>query len=183
MPDKLTANVACECDYDYQGEEDGYVKTSRNCCPWHDSCTCCSDRPGRHKVDKEWLCGECKAEDDTVLAEAWNEYACGLDYSQQSLLQTALEDIVMHPFLAAVPTYSIGALMQPSTDSTKEACPQCSTPERARLNAAAPVLLEACKAIANLNSWDLGLPSEPTLTAKGAGAFALIRAAIEKSQA
>jgi hypothetical protein len=52
----------------------------------------------------------------------------------------------------------------------------------ARLIAAAPELLEACKAIAGLNSWDLGLPPDPTLPAKGAGALAKVRAAIAKAE-
>jgi hypothetical protein len=69
----------CECDYDYQGEEDGYVKTSRYC-PEHDECESCMDGLGVVKdplFDKAtekraaWICAAC-VEADRVEAAGRN---------------------------------------------------------------------------------------------------------------
>jgi hypothetical protein len=50
MPEAKPPN--CECDYDYQGEETGYVKTSHYC-PLHDQCDACMDKLGTHR-DPTW---------------------------------------------------------------------------------------------------------------------------------
>lgn len=59
-------------------------------------------------------------------------------------------------------------------------CSGASLPNdaNARLIAAAPRLLEACKAIGALNSWDLGLPPDPQLPEAGKRAWQMVRNAI-----
>lgn len=52
----------------------------------------------------------------------------------------------------------------------------------AHLWAAAPELLEACKAIASLCSWDLVLPPNPALPPKGNAAFKAVSEAIAKAE-
>ncbi len=70
------------------------------------------------------------------------------------------------------------------TKSTRQYVGKLEEQSRAaeRIRSAAPEMLKALKAIAALNSWDLGLPADPNLPAKGAGAFAAVHAVIAKAE-